>query len=140
MRGNAGASRLAGVLQRLIAEGAARADIIELGTIQDDMSLLPDRFQVPIPKGEYLVARHLTLQDPMTQTAAGQGTHPHGPSGAHAQYSGDGVHSHPDTEGAHVHDVNRPAELAPLAPGDRVLIAWANDGTDPVVIDVVLSS
>ena len=30
------------------------------------------------------------------------GQHPHGASGGHPQYSGDGVHSHPASEGAHV--------------------------------------
>ena len=30
------------------------------------------------------------------------GTHPHGPSGGHSQYTGDGIHSHPGSEGAHV--------------------------------------
>ena len=137
---NSGASKLAQVIAERIASQTRWPDALELGTIQDDMSLKLDRFAVPIPKGDYLMCRSLTLPDPMTATVEGQGTHPHGPSGGHTQYSGDGVHSHPNTEGAHIHDVVRPAQLAPLAPGDRVLVAWVNDGTDPVVIDVVVSS
>lgn len=39
-------------------------------------------------------------------TRAGQGTHPHGSSGEHGGHlSGDGSHAHPETEGAHVHNV-----------------------------------
>ncbi len=42
--------------------------------------------------------------------------------------------------GIHNHDVPRPLQLAPLSPGDRVLVAWVNDGMDPIVIDVVVNS
>jgi len=39
-------------------------------------------------------------------TRSGQGTHPHGSSGEHGGHvSGDGSHSHPDSEGSHVHNV-----------------------------------
>lgn len=39
-------------------------------------------------------------------TRSGQGTHPHGSSGQHGGHTGgDGSHSHPDSEGAHVHNV-----------------------------------
>lgn len=38
------------------------------------------------------------------------------------------------------YSVARPAQLAPLKSGDRVLVAWINDATIPVVIDVVVSS
>lgn len=39
-------------------------------------------------------------------TQAGQGTHPHGSSGEHGGHAGgSGAHSHPETEGAHVHNV-----------------------------------
>ncbi len=39
-------------------------------------------------------------------TKMDQGKHGHGPSGGHSQYTGDGTHSHPATEGAHVHNVD----------------------------------
>lgn len=31
-------------------------------------------------------------------------------------------------------------QSAPLSPGNRVLVAWVNNGIDPVIIDVVVSS
>jgi hypothetical protein len=132
--------KLAGVIAERISSQTQRPDALELGTIQDDMGLKLDRFTVPIPQGEYLVCRSLSLPDVMTVTVEGQGAHPHGPSGEHAQYSGTGIHSHPGDEGAHVHDIVRPEQLSPLKPGDRVLVAWVNGGIDPVVIDVVVSS
>ena len=103
---------LARLIDSRIAERAWRPDALELGTIQPDMSLLLDRFQVPIPDSGYLVCRSLRLADPMVTTAPGGGD-------------------------AHTHQVPRPAELAALVPGDRVLVAWVNNGSDPVVIDVV---
>lgn len=104
------ANRLAQTLAGQIARQTASPDPLELGTIQADMSLLVDRFPIPIPPGDYLICRHLTLPDPLINTV--------------------------ETEG-HTHAVPRPERLAPLKPGDRVLVAWVNDGTDPVVIDVV---
>lgn len=136
---NSGASKLAQVIAERITSQTTRPDALELGTIQGDMSLKLDRFAVPIPQGDYLVCRSLTLPNPMTVTVEEQGSHPHGPSGGHSQYSGDGVHSHPGTEGVHVHEVVRPEQIAPLTSGDRVLVAWVNNGMDPVVIDVVVS-
>lgn len=135
-----GVSKLAQVIADRIAVQTERHDELELGIIQDDMSLKLDKFNIPIPKSEYLVCRSLTLKNPITKTVSGQGTHPHGPSGEHSQYSGTGIHSHPETEGAHVHDVICPPELMELKAGDRVLIAWVNNGTDPIVIDVVVNS
>jgi len=143
MRGNRGINRIARAIDKRISSLIASPDALELGTIQDDMSLLIDRFPDPFPAGEYLICRTLTQTEPFTTTVEGQGQHGHGPSGGHAQYSGDGVHSHPSTEGGHVHDVVTPSKLAPLAPGDRVLVAWVNnnsDGAEPVVIDVVVDS
>lgn len=136
---NSGASKLAQVIAERISNQTARPDALELGTIQDDLSLKLDRFAVPLPAGEYLVCRSLTLPDPMTVTVSGDGAHSHGPSGGHIQYTGDGVHSH-SGEGPHTHDVVRPEQLAPLVPGDRVLVAWVNGGIDPVIIDVVVSN
>lgn len=115
---SSGASKLAQVIAERIVSQTQRPDTLELGTIQFDMSLKVDRFAVPIPKGEYLVCRGLTLPDPMAiTTEAAVGDH-----------------------GTHTHSVPRPDQLAPLSPGDRVLVAWVNDGIDPIVIDVVVSS
>ncbi len=132
-----GVSKLAQVIAEMIDVRAEKHDELELGTIQDDMSLKLDKFNIPIPKGEYLVCRSLTLKNPMTKTVEWQGTHPHGPSGEHAQEGGSGAHTHPETEGAHVHDIVCPPELMALKAGDRVLVAWVN-GVDPVIIDVVV--
>lgn len=39
-------------------------------------------------------------------TRSGQGAHPHGSSGEHGGHTGGtGAHGHPETEGAHVHNV-----------------------------------
>lgn len=110
-----GANLLARVIEERVREMVRGPDVLELGTIQADGSLLLDRFPWPIPRGEYLVCRSLTLPDPVAET---------GPGGA------DG----------HTHPVRRPEGLAPLRPGDRVLVAWVNRGSDPVVIDVVVTS
>ena len=113
-----GVGKLAQVLSERIGQQTQRPDVLELGVIKSDMSLLLDRFPIPIPWGEYLVCRSLTLPNPMaTTTLTSIGDH-----------------------GSHSHNVPLPSQLSPLKPGDRVLIAWVNDGTDPVVIDVVVSS
>lgn len=78
------ANRLALALADQVSRQTAAPDPLELGTIQADMSLKVDRFRIPIPAGDYLVCRGVTL-----------------------------------------------------APGDRVLVGWTNDGSDPVVINVV---
>jgi hypothetical protein len=115
MAGNRGINRLARALDARMKAVAASPDALELGTIQYDMSLKLDTFGVTIPQGHYLVCRSLTLQDPMVQTSQ----------------AGDP---------AHTHDVPVPPQLTPLKPGDRVLVAWVNQGTDPVVVDVVVST
>lgn len=84
---NSGASKLAQVIAERIAVQTQRPDVLELGTMQPDLSLKLDRFAVPIPKGEYLLCTGLTLQA-----------------------------------------------------GDRVLVGWVNDYTDPVVLCKVVSS
>lgn len=137
--GKEGANKLAQVIVGRISSQTQRPDALELGVVQGDMSLKLDRFAVPIPSGEYLVCRRYTIPDPMTVTVAGQGTHPHGPSGEHPPESGENLHEHPDDEGAHVHEIVRPPELGAIEPGDRVLVAWVNGGIDPVIIDVVVT-
>lgn len=86
MRGNGSANLLARVIAERIRQQTAAPDANELGTIQPDLSLKLDRFQVPILEGAYLVCRGI---DP------------------------------------------------PLADGDRVLVAWVNGGSDPVVVGVI---
>ncbi len=82
-----GVSKLAQVISERIASQTQRPDVLELGTIQSDMSLKLDRFAVSIPAGEYLLCAGLTLQA-----------------------------------------------------GDRILVGWVNDHTDPVILAKVVSS
>lgn len=108
--------------------GAMIPRTLELGRIGDNMSLIPDNFMAPIPKGDYMVDLRLT---------GGLGTsieeHTHG-GGDHAQEGGPGTHTH--SGGSHQHMI--PNSLRGLEPGDRVLIAWC--GNEAVVIAIVVSS
>lgn len=110
MKGNRGSNRLARLIAQRIADQTSRPSVIELGKINSDMSLKLDRFPHPIPAGDYLVCRSLTLPNPMTIT---------------------------NTVSDHSHSVSLPGELAPLSPDDRVLVVWAHD-VEPVIIDVVV--
>lgn len=105
-----GINKLARVLRQQIKSSANIADQLELGRILNDLSLQTDHFPLPIPKGQYLVARQLThdTNKPLTTTTDGE------------------------------HNVKLPDSMYPLRPGDRVLVAWINQGTDPVVIDIVV--
>lgn len=137
--GNPGLNKLGKVLQQRMTESSASPLVLDFGEIQSDYSLLTNTYPIPIPKSDYLVCRDVTHNPGirLTQTKSGQGQHPHGPSGEHDGHStGNGQHSHPDTEGAHVHDVVLPESMYWLRPGDRVLVAWVQN--DAVVIDVVL--
>lgn len=133
-----GYSKLAGVLHGRMQQTAAKPPALDFGQIQSDYSLTTNIYPVTIPASDYLVCRCAAHKEAiLTTTQTGQGQHPHGPSGAHAGHStGDGTHSHPATEGAHVHDVLRPDSMRAVKPGDRVLVAWV--GNDAVVIDVVV--
>lgn len=138
-RGSDGASKLAQVIAERIGSQTARSDALELGTIQGDMSLKLDRFVVPVPKGEYLVAEWMaklslpafSLVGPGEYEVEDDGTPIPIPTG-YAQSRWDW---HPkEIEGVKI-------EIKPeLKPGDRVLVAWVNDGTDPVVVSKVVSS
>ena len=112
---NDGYNRLLRTIGSHVARQTRRADFLELGTIGGDMSLKLDRFSKSFPQGEYLVARTLALEKEIQIT------------------------TDPAGEGPHQHTLTIKAEdiIKPLSPGDRVLVAWVNDGTDPVVIDVV---
>lgn len=137
--GNPGINKLGKVLQQRMKEANESPLVLDFGVIQSDYSLLTNTYPIPIPKTDYLVCRDVTHNPgiPLTQTVAGQGTHPHGSSGAHSGHAtGDGSHSHPNTEGAHVHDAALPDTMRWLQPGDRVLVAWVQN--DAVVVDIVL--
>lgn len=135
---NEGISKLCSVLQERMLETATRPPLLEFGQIQPDYGLLTNTFPLTIPKKDYLVCRDLT-RNPFQKlglTKEGQGRHGHGPSGQHSQETGSGEHMHPETEGAHSHEIAMPESMRWLKPGDRVLVAWI--GNDAVVIDIIL--
>lgn len=137
--GNPGVNKLAQTLQRRMKETSKSPLMLDFGVIQQDYSLLTNTYPIPIPKADYMVCRGATHNPsiPLTQTYQKQGQHPHGSSGSHGGHSsGNGSHSHPDTEGTHVHDVVLPKTMHWIKPGDRVLVAWVQN--DAVVIDVIL--
>lgn len=131
---NSGVSKLAQVISERIAAQTQRPDALELGTIQSDMSLKLDRFAAPIPKGDYLVVEWLVkLSLPAFSISGNQNGLQDSLGGS---ITGDAIFNFQPTEidGAKL-------EFKPdLKPGDRVLVAWVNDHTDPVVISKVVSS
>ncbi len=147
---NSGASKLAQVIAERISSQTARPDALELGTIQPDMSLKLDRFAVPMPQGEYLISEWtvklilpafsllgvetcMQAQGLVTTAASvdSEGNPlPGSVTKGLAQYS---------FNPAEINDVA--IEIKPeLKPGDRVLVAWVNNHTDPIVISKVVSS
>lgn len=106
---------------------------MELGTVNDNLSITPDSLRVPIPKGDYMVNLMLTggtTTSTVSHTHDGGG---HSHSGADHSHSG-GSHSH--SGGAHSHEL--PSAFRGLKSGDRILIAWC--GTEPVVVAIVTGS
>lgn len=131
---NSGASKLARVIAERITTQTARPDALELGTIQGDMSLKIDRFAVPLPAGEYLIAEWTAkLSLPAFSIDGNQTGLKDSLNGA---VTGDATFNFQPV----VID-NVKIEVKPdLKPGDRVLVAWVNDGTDPVVVSKVVNS
>ena len=84
---------------------------LELGTINNDMGLSVASLGNAIPKGDYMVSLHLSQESLEIETS---------------------------TEEEHEHVVSLPANLRGLQAGDRVIVAWV--GTEPIVVDVVVSS
>ncbi len=117
-------------IQRVSKAGKGTA--LELGTLGGSLELIVDNLRDPVPKGEYLVSLHLLgLTGEALHSAAC--AHEHS-GGGHAQYTGNGVHTHSD--GIHHHVLPEP--LRGLRPGDRVLVAWV--GGQPIVIDIMAGS
>ena len=131
---NSGASKLAQVITERISTQTFSPDALELGIIQGDMSLKIDRFAVPIPKGQYLIVEWNAklwipaftidgnqngLKDSLKEPVTGDATFYFQPT--------------------IIDDVK--IEVKPdLKPGDRVLVAWVNNHTDPIVVSKVVSS
>jgi len=131
---NSGASKLAQVIAERISSQTARPDALELGTIQSDMSLKIDRFAVPIPQGEYLISEWTAkLSLPAFSIGGSQ-------AGLLDSMNGDVTGNATFNFQPAVID-NVKIEVKPdLKPGDRVLVAWVNNHTDPIVISKVVSS
>ena len=87
---------------------------VELGTITKNMALSVSSLGNPIPKGDYMISLHLM------------------------QASLEIATSRVESLENHRHTVTIPSKLRGLNSGDRVLVAWV--GTEPVVIDIVVSS
>lgn len=101
---------------------------LELGTINGDLSLSVASLGNNIPKGDYMLALHLTLSKMTYDTS----------SVALTTQSAAGPDSHEHSINAHKHTWTLPTQLRGIKAGDRVLVAWC--GTEPVVVDIVVSS
>lgn len=102
---------------------------LELGVINNDMSLTTDGLSGRIEPRDYMVDIRLASDSCKTESATvslSGGTH-----GGHE--SGNGSHTH--TGGEHSHTL--PKVYRGLKPGDRVLVAWV--GNEPIVIAVLVS-
>ena len=119
--------------------------LLDFGEILDDMSLLTNKFPLPVPQSDYMVCRSVQwgpVDSIFYKTQAPGRVN----SGEHTHASGGG-HSHPDagfcvhTHGTnaesehHVHDYLIGPKNRWLVPGDRVLVAWVGD--DACVIDII---
>lgn len=136
---NSGASKLAQVIAERISTQTARPDALELGTIQSDMSLKLDRFGVPIPQGEYLIVEWLAKLILPAFSIVGKGEYPVDNEGNPEPPTDWTEQTRWDWKPGEIDEVK--IEIKPdLKPGDRVLVAWLNNHTDPVVISKVVSS
>ncbi len=136
---NSGTSKLAQVIAERIASQTQQPDALELGTIQPDMSLKLDRFAVPIPKGDYLVAEWTAKLSFPAFSLVGKGEVPVKDDGTPDPPTSWTEQTRWDWKPREIDGVK--IEVKPdLKPGDRVLVAWVNDGTDPVVVSKVVSS
>lgn len=134
-----GTNKLAQVLTERITIQTQRPDALELGTIRSDMSLKLDRFAVPIPKGEYLIADWTARVTVPAFSLVGKGETPVNDDGSPIPLTNWTQQTRWDWQARIINDVK--VEFKPeIAPGDRVLVAWVNDGTDPVVLSKVVTS
>jgi hypothetical protein len=127
------------VIAERIASQTQGPDALELGTIQPDMSLKLDRFAVPIPKGDYLIAEWLAKVNFSAFSLVGRGEYPVKDDGSPEPVTSWTQQTRWDWKSKEVDGVK--IEFKPdLKPGDRVLVAWVNNHTDPVVISKVVAS
>ena len=132
-------SQLAAVFDERIKAITNRPDSLELGVIQEDLSLKLDSFAAPIKKGDYMVAEFtvdVTLPD---FSIVGMGEYPVDEEGTPLPPE---TYNTPQTRwdwnGKKIESVK--IELKPqLKAGDRVLVAWVNQHRDPIIICKVVS-
>lgn len=98
---------------------------LELGVIGSNLSLSVASLGNAIPKGDYMVSLHLIDNIMKLNTTD-------------VALSTDQADGHSHTINEHKHTVTLPARLRGIKAGDRVLVAWV--GTEPVVVDIVVSS
>lgn len=98
---------------------------LELGKINGDMSLSVSSLGNAIPKGDYMISMRLKISDVKMKTSS-------------VHLSTDEADDHSHGIGDHSHTVDLPISYRGIREGDRVLVAWV--GTEPVVIDIVVSS
>ena len=103
---------------------------VELGTINQNLSLSVDTINTPIPKGDYLV--NIAYSGSSYRTSETSHSHSGGSHKGHE--TGDGSHSH--SGGAHSHGL--PSVFRSLRSGDRVLVVWC--GYKPVVVSIIVKS
>lgn len=136
---NGGASKLAQVIAERIASQTSKPDALELGAIQNDMGLKLDRFAVPVPQGEYLVAEWNAKLSFPAFSVVGKGESPVKEDGTPEPPTSWTQQTRWDWKPKEIDNVK--IEIKPdLKPGDRVLVAWVNGSTDPVVVSKVVSS
>ncbi len=134
-----GASKLAQVIAGRITAQTRQPDVLELGVIQGDMSLKLDRFAMAIPQGEYLIADWTAKLNLPAFSLVGSGEYPVKNDGSPEPVTEWTAQTRWDWHPRAVDKVK--IEIKPdLKPGDRVLVAWVNDGTDPVIVSKVVSS
>ncbi|MDR2044147.1 MAG: hypothetical protein LBQ15_07230 [Clostridium sp.] len=143
-KSNEGINKLAQTLQGRMKSLDDKPPILDFGVIQDDMSLLTNKFPLPIPQKDYMVCRSVqwgAVGDIFYKTQASgksnSGEHSHDGGGHTHPDAGYNTHIHTKSaEGEqHVHDTLVGEKFRWLQPGDRVLVAWVGD--DACVVDLI---
>lgn len=89
-------------------------NVCDIGTVQTDGSLSLRMYPIPIPAGQYLVCRSLTLgaeDSELTETMGASG------------------------DAWHTHKVKLPKSMRQLQAGDNVFCCWVD--SDVVVVDIL---
>ena len=113
--------------------------VAELGIININMSLSVSSLGNAIPKGDYMISLH--LQNSAMELNTSESTADTDTVSLTTDTADDHDHSiqgHKHTVNAHRHKVTLPNKLRGLKAGDRVLVVWV--GTEPVVVDILISS